>query len=167
LTFQAAIFEELQGQTLTAITINDDRDEVLLTTATGAAYQLWHDQCCCEQVVLEDVCGDLADLIGTPILLAEVVSNDEAPIPTREQGFCDPGGSFLWTFYKLSTIRGSVTLRWLGHSNGYYSIEVDFARVVADAPGTPAPWGDEPGPGVSASTGPVDPAIVAEGKGTP
>jgi hypothetical protein len=64
-------------------------------------------------------------LIGTPILMAEEA---EGETPNDYQFEYEPD-SYTWTFYKLATVRGYVTLRWLGQSNGYYSESVDFERV--------------------------------------
>lgn len=73
---------------------------------------------------LEDTAGDLQGLIGSEILLAEEVDNYDAGDPSEYSE------SYTWTFYKLSTIKESVTLRWLGESNGYYAEDVDFFRIT-------------------------------------
>jgi hypothetical protein len=73
-------------------------------------------------VGIEDVEGDLADLEGSPLLVAEEVSGADAPPPPGEH----VQESYTWTFYKFATAKGHVTVRWLGTSNGYYSERVDF-----------------------------------------
>jgi len=74
-----------------------------------------------------DINGDLEDLIGSEILLAEEVTNEnENPEGVEVPKYQE---SFTWTFYKLSTIKGSVTIRWYGESNGYYSESVTFESV--------------------------------------
>ena len=75
-----------------------------------------------------DIVGDLEALVGEPLLIAEEVVNDQNVNPDGIKQF-DYQDSFTWTFYKLSTIKGSVTIRWYGESNGYYSESVSFAKT--------------------------------------
>lgn len=83
-----------------------------------------HHQDCCENVWIEDIAGNVSDLIGYPIAMAEEESNSDNP-PLAE---CDE--SYTWTYYKLATIKGYVTIRWYGESNGYYSESVDFEEML-------------------------------------
>jgi hypothetical protein len=107
---------------LTMASVEDVGDEVVFKSECGRQFRLLHNQSCCETVELDDVCGDLSDLVGYPLLISEEVSNIEPPNIEREW---EPE-SETWTFYKFSTVKGDVTLRWHGESNGYYSESVDF-----------------------------------------
>ena len=73
-----------------------------------------------------DIVGDLEDLIGHPIFMAEEVTNENTNPPGVE--IPEYQDSFTWTFYKLATIKGSVTVSWYGESNGYYNESVSFKR---------------------------------------
>lgn len=117
-------FEDLLGKVLSSIE-NKDSKELIFTLETGEKYKLYHNQDCCEDVSIEDIIGDLGDLIGVPILMAEEVTSENNP----EDIIKNWQDSFTWTFYKLATIKGYVTIRWYGESNGYYSEEVDFEAV--------------------------------------
>lgn len=125
-----ADFSVLLGKTLARIEgAERGSDRIVISTTTGERFVMWHRQDCCESVEVEDVCGDVADLIGSPILSAEEVTheNEDPPGVTVEDMYRE---SFTWTFYKLATIKGSVTIRWLGESNGYYSESVDFEEAA-------------------------------------
>ena len=122
-------FEELKGQVITKI--DDDGDFISFYVADGSIYKMGHYQDCCEHVYVEDIIGgELEDLVGEEILLAEKVSSgedpDNAPKDIIEDEYRD---SYTWTFYKLSTMKNSITIRWYGTSNGYYSESVDFYKV--------------------------------------
>lgn len=116
--------ETLIGKTLTAVKGAVGADEISFVDTDGNAYKLYHSQDCCESVSVEDICGDLSYLVGSPILQAEESTSDKNPPGVKVPEYQD---SFTWTFYKLATIKGSVTIRWYGESNGYYSESVDFA----------------------------------------
>lgn len=117
-------FEDLWGHTLKAIENRED-EELIFTLSNGEQYKLYHDQECCERVYIDDIIGNLEILVGEPIMMAEEISNADEP-----QKESDWENSFTWTFYKLGTSRGYVTVRWYGSSNGYYSESVSWERVL-------------------------------------
>lgn len=116
-------FENLRGKIFPIINVNVD--EIFFVEDNGNVWRLFHGQDCCESVTVEDVAGDIDDIVNTPVLVAEErVSHDADEVPGVN--LCE---SFTWTFYELRTIKGSVTIRWLGESNGYYSESVEFEKV--------------------------------------
>jgi hypothetical protein len=119
---------ELIGKVLTKIDGNRE-DELLFYTEDGECYRMYHEQDCCESVMIEDICGDLEHLIGTPILLAEEVSDTSQGRPPLNEW----DESYTWTFYKFATAKGYVTIRWYGTSNGWYSERVSFQRWEEEA----------------------------------
>lgn len=123
-------FEDLRGLTITDVSgLRRESDEVIIRTVEGRSFRMLHHQDCCEWVYVEDVCGDLRDIIGEEVLLAEEVVSygDEAGCPPAPGGW--ESESSTWTFYKLATIKGGMTIRWYGSSNGYYSESVDFEEI--------------------------------------
>ncbi len=115
----------LIGKTLVSVDGEIGNDEITFVCTDGTKYRMYHSQDCCESVSVEDITGDLADLIGNPILVAEESTSDKNPEGVTKE-YQD---SFTWTFYKLATIKGHVDIRWYGESNGYYSERVTFAEV--------------------------------------
>lgn len=114
-------FTDLLGQTLTSVTGEVGGDSVIFKLDNGEKYVLNHVQDCCEDVRIKDISGDLLDLMGSPITKAEEVLNTHNPEKTE---------SSTWTFYHLATIKGYVTIWWVGTSNGYYSEEVRFSEFI-------------------------------------
>lgn len=138
--------EFLRGLVFTNIEKTDD--EIIFTCDNGDKYKMYHSQNCCECVSIDDIDGELNDLIGTPIIQAEEATSSEHPperlaeIEKEKQengdGYYDYENSFTWTFYKFATIKGYVTIKWYGTSNGYYSESVDL--VKADENGAFSRW---------------------------
>jgi hypothetical protein len=121
-------FNELKGKVLTSVVVNEYNDEMKFVTTDGEVYTLYHEQSCCESVSIESIVGDLADLVGEEILMAEEAQNLFDLIKSAGEVEEDEYGSHTWTFYKLATRKGYVDIRWYGSSNGYYSEEVSFKR---------------------------------------
>lgn len=112
---------QLIGKTLSAVT-QHGRDSIDFETDGGERWEMYYDPDCCAICEIEDVVGDLSDLVGAPIVMAEESTNSDNPKGDYDE-------SFTWTFYKLATVKGYVTIRWYGSSNGYYSETASFRRV--------------------------------------
>lgn len=107
--------ETMIGKVFTSVKRTDDE---LVFENSECKYTFLHWQDCCESVYIDDICGDLSDLENCPILLAEESTNSDDP-----KEYSD---SHTWTFYKFTTIKGYVDVKWYGESNGYYSESVNL-----------------------------------------
>ena len=122
--FEPVPFSTLIGMTLSKVEgLAKGQEEVTFTTVGGRTFRMMHHQDCCEGVDIEDVNGDVADLLDTPILDAREDSNSDDP------ALGEYTESWTWTYYNLRTVKGSVNIRWYGTSNGYYSERVSFEEL--------------------------------------
>ena len=128
--------ETLIGKTLSRVyticSTIDSADRIIFITKDSEYFSLYHQPECCESVCLEDICGDLDDLVNSPILTAEKVSSeDAATVKIQSQSWYNRRHEFtnVWTFIKIGTKKGSVTIRFYGSSNGYYAEDVDLFQT--------------------------------------
>ena len=106
--------KEMIGETFSDV-VRDGNERLVFKGNVSVTF--YHDQDCCESVAIEDICGDLEDLVDTPMINAEVYTTEKED---------EDGDSATYTFYTFRTIKGTVTVRWYGSSNGYYSESVDM-----------------------------------------
>ena len=112
-------FNELVGKTITNVTVirnQDYDDKIIFDCSDGIRYTMLHIEECCESVSINDINGDINELVGQTIIVAEERSN------SNEIAY----GSETWTFYTIRTIHTSIDIRWYGTSNGYYSESVSI-----------------------------------------
>lgn len=123
--------KNMLNRTIVSITggaTGDDR--ICFTADDGSVFILEHVQDCCESVSIEDVTGDLSDLLNSPLLMAEEITDSSETVHESKWDDYAPE-SFTWTFYKFATAKGYVTIRFLGTSNGYYSEGVTYTEQLA------------------------------------
>lgn len=114
-----ASIDEMLGKVFTKVAKREGRDgDELVFENDTERFVFFHMQDCCESVYIEDIVGDLSDLVGEPLLTSEESSN------SNDVDY----GSETWTFYKFATRKGYVDVRWFGSSNGYYSEGVDLVH---------------------------------------
>jgi len=114
------IFHQMIGKVMSSVTTHVG-ESLRFIAETGEEFHFAHSQDCCESVSIEDIDGDLQDLVDSPLTMAEEVEGSQEP---RVQDY--PDESFTWTYYKFATRKGYVTVRFYGASNGYYSEGVSF-----------------------------------------
>ena len=112
--------EQFEGKIFTSVFQTDNKGQDEIHFLGEESYKMSHFQDCCENVDIESIVGNLTDLIDTPIVDAT---------QTTENGENGSYDSYTWTFYNFRTIKGSVTIRWNGESNGYYSESVDVIKL--------------------------------------
>jgi len=125
---------QMLGKTFVQVSGAVGNFDLLFETANGERFMFSHEQDCCERVDINDIVGDLEDLVGEPLLVAEEVQG-ETPVDFNERDH----ESVTWTFYKFATRKGYVDVRWLGESNGYYSEGVDLFVEGVVVPGEHQP----------------------------
>lgn len=99
-------------------------DHISFKFSDNTYMKMYHSQSCCENVEVDDIVGDIDDLINAEILCAELVQSSDDGNPKDQYD-----SSYTWSFYKFRTHKGYVDLRWYGSSNGYYSETVNIEYV--------------------------------------
>jgi hypothetical protein len=89
----------------------DGNDSIVFKMQSGREFMLCHRQDCCESVNLESIDGDINRLLNNPITIA---------YESYEEGNSKYESS-TWSFYHIGTTLDTVTIRFFGESNGYYS----------------------------------------------
>lgn len=117
-------FSQLKGMTFIAIEGGWDDDYLRFINSQGEVYELKHTQDCCESVYIEDICGNINDLLNSEILTAEEVYSDSGDAE-RLDGY----ESYTYSYYKLATVKGYVDIRFFGSSNGYYSESASLYKI--------------------------------------
>ena len=108
--------DDLVGKAVRGLAYSDEYFQIL---TDDCIYIFYHEYSCCESVWLTQVDGISDKIIGSRIVIAEVVTDEK-------DTEC---GHITWTFYKIGTNKGMIDFRWCGESNGYYSETVDLVKV--------------------------------------
>ncbi|GEP95554.1 DUF7448 domain-containing protein [Chitinophaga cymbidii] len=118
------VINELIGKTPLQI---DVREDSIVFHFEDSKYGFFPDECYLNDasIFVEDINGDVLDLIGHPILKAESTSSTERPKGSMPH---DSYSHQEWTFYHIASIKGNVTIRWYGGSDEY-STSVSFIKI--------------------------------------
>ena len=108
--------KDMVGKKIVGICYDEENFQI---RTDDCVYAFYHEQDCCEYVWLTQVDGISDKIIGSRIVIAEVVTDEKSVA----------GGSITWSFYKIGTNKGMIDFRFQGESNGYYSETVDLIKI--------------------------------------
>ena len=108
--------KDMVGKKVVGIYYDEENFQIL---TDDGVYAFYHEQSCCESVWLTQVDGINDKIIGSRIVIAEVVTDE------KDTEY----GHITWSFYKIGTNKGMIDFRWCGESNGYYSETVDLVKI--------------------------------------
>ena len=108
--------KDMVGKKITGIYYDEDYFQI---RTDDCVYAFYHEQDCCESVWLTQVDGINDKIIGSRIVIAEVVTDEK-----------DTEHSHItWSFYKIGTNKGIIDFRFQGESDGGYSETVDLVKI--------------------------------------
>ena len=108
--------KDMVGKKVVGIYYDEENFQIL---TDDCVYAFYHEQSCCERVYLTQVDGISDKIIGSRIVIAEVVTDE------KDTEY----GHITWSFYKIGTNKGMIDFRWQGESNGYYSETVNLIKM--------------------------------------
>lgn len=111
---------ELKGQVIKTFDIGDV--SIGIELENGQKYSLYHEQDCCEYVRLIKSEGNIENIIGSEVTLAE---EDSSEPDGYNEKYDD---SHTWSKFTLKTVKGQFTAWFLGESNGYYNESMTFKK---------------------------------------
>lgn len=125
-----AAFKDLEGRLVDRIEgLEVGSEELKFFMHDGDVYKMFHNQDCCESVHVSDIIGVLTPQPWNQCWIVRAEESSKDVDKSQDGAVCSEEG--LWTFYRMDTTQGCTVIRWLGTSNGYYSMGVDFIKVKA------------------------------------
>ena len=126
-------YTEFSGKTIQEIRgCKKHSDEVTIKFTDGSCLKFYHQQDCCETVLLEDF-----DITPEWLIDSKIISVEER-ISRSEEGVKPLNNwdeSYTWSFYVIKTSSSTMVLRWYGTSNGWYSETVDIDHLYYNEKG--------------------------------
>ena len=124
-------YTEFSGKTIQEVRgCKKHSDEVTIKFTDGSCLKFYHRQDCCETILLEDFDATPEDLVSAKIISIEERISRSNENEIKPLNTCDE--SYTWSFYVIKTSKFTMTMRWYGESNGWYSETVDIDYLHYD-----------------------------------